>query len=54
MSLALFNDVPTGSIEVLFDEHNQPWFKHAHVGKYLGIKHIVRSLEGLDKRETAH
>ena len=27
MSLALFNAVPAGAIEILYDEQNQPWFK---------------------------
>jgi hypothetical protein len=48
MSLELFNITPAGSIEVLVDEQNQPWFKRAHVGKFLGIRHIDTSLEGLD------
>ena len=51
MSLALFNNLAIGSIKVLVDCDNQPWFKCAHVGKFLDIKHIVTSLEGLDKRE---
>ena len=29
---ALFNAVPAGAIEILYDEHNQPWFKQVHVG----------------------
>ena len=48
MSLELFNAV---SIEVLLDEQNQPWFKRAHVGKFLEIKHIETSLDGLDSGE---
>ena len=52
MSLALFNAVPAGAIEILYDEQNQPWFKRAHVGKFLEITHIHTSLEGLDERET--
>ena len=67
MSLSLFNAVsprgreaeggavsagaPVGAIEVLLDEQNEPWFKRAHVGKFLDIKHIVTSLEGLDDCE---
>ena len=59
MSISIFNAVPAGSptgsaraaIEVLLDEQNQPWFKRAHIGKFLDIKHIVTSLEGLDKCE---
>ena len=37
MSLALFNAVPAGAIEVIFDINNQPWFKRADLGRYLGI-----------------
>ena len=51
MSLELFNIVPTGAIEVLIDEQKQPWFKRAHVGKFLGMKHIDTSSEGLDSDE---
>ena len=40
MSLDLFNSVPTGAIETLFDEQNQPLFKRADLGRYLGIKKI--------------
>ena len=47
MSLALFNDVPTGSIEILFDEHNQPCFKHAHVRKFLNLEDIRTSTRDL-------
>ena len=51
MSLSLFNAIPSGAIEVQNDEEDRPWFKRAHVGKYLGIKHIDTSLGNLDKRE---
>ena len=37
MSLALFNAVPAGAIEVIFYINNQPWFKRADLGRYLGI-----------------
>ena len=37
MSLELFHKVPTGAIKRLFDEQNQPLFKRADLGKYLGI-----------------
>ena len=49
MSLALFN---ARAIEVLLDAAQQPWFKRAHVGKFLGIAHIDTSVEDLDKRES--
>ena len=52
MSLTLFNHVPVGAIEVLVDCDKQPWFKRAYVGKFLDIKHIATSLEGLEKQET--
>ena len=53
MSLDLFNAVPAGAIEVLFDKQNQPWFKRAHVGKFLGLPQIEKSLRALDERETS-
>ena len=40
MSLALFHEVPAGAIETIFDEQNQPLFKRADLGKYLGIRNI--------------
>ena len=44
MSLALFNAVPAGAIETLFDDQNQPWFKRADLGRYLGIVKIKSSM----------
>ena len=38
-------------IEVLVDNEEQNWFKQAHVGKFLVLRHIDTSLEGLDKCE---
>ena len=40
MSLELFHKVPAGAIETLFDDQNQPLFKRADLGKYLGIEDI--------------
>ena len=40
MSLELFHEVPAGATETLFDEQNQPLFKRADIGKYLGIRNI--------------
>ena len=40
MNLELFHEVPAGVIETLFDEQNQPLFKTADLGKYLGIRNI--------------
>ena len=40
MSLELFHEVPAGAIETLFNEQNQPLFKRADLGKYLGIEDI--------------
>ena len=34
-------------IEVLVDKKEQNWFKKAHMGKYLGLFHIHRSMEKL-------
>ena len=40
MGLELFHKVPAGANETLFDEENQPLFKRADLGKYLGIEDI--------------
>ena len=40
MGLELFHEVPAGAIETLFDAQNQPLFKRADFGKYLGIEDI--------------
>ena len=40
MSLDLFHKLPAGTIETLFNEQNQPLFKRADLGKYLGIEDI--------------
>ena len=37
--------------EVLVDSEEQNWFKRAHVGKFLGLKHTDTSVKGLDKCE---
>ena len=44
MSLALFNSVPAGAIETLFDDQNQPWFKRTDLGRYLGIVKVRNSM----------
>ena len=51
MPLALFNAVPAGAIEILYDEQNQPWFKRAHVGKFLDLSDIHKSLDKLNECE---
>ena len=38
-------------IEVFVDSEEQNWFKRAQVGKFLGIKDIQTSLNGLEKCE---
>ena len=45
MSLKLFHKVPAGTIETLFDEQNQPLFRRADLGKYLGIKDIKHNFK---------
>ena len=40
MSLELFHEVPAGATETTFDEQNQPLFKRADLGEYLGIENI--------------
>ena len=47
MSLSIFN--VAAAIEVLFDGQNQPWFKRAHVGKFLALSQIEKSLSGLER-----
>ena len=37
------------NIEVLVDSKEQNWSKRAHVGKFLGLKHIDTSVRGLGK-----
>ena len=36
-------------IEVFVDSDEQNWFERAHVGKFLGIEDIQKSLNGLEK-----
>ena len=45
MSLELFHKVPAGAIETLFDEQNQPLFKRADLGKYLGIEDVKNNFK---------
>ena len=40
MNLELFHKVRPGAIETLFNEQNQPFFKRAELGRYLGIRNI--------------
>ena len=45
--LVLFEAVPAGAIETLFDDQNQPWFKRADLGRYLGIVDIRHMFKGI-------
>ena len=52
----MFNAVAIGAIEVLVDTQNQPWFKRADLGRYLGILKVRDSFtnfqaEYIKKRE---
>ena len=40
MSLELFNAVPAGAIETVSDSDNNPLFKRADLGRFLGIARI--------------
>ena len=40
MSIALFNAVPAGAVEYIFDEDHKPRFKRADLGRYLGLSDI--------------
>ena len=52
MSLELFQKVLAGAIETLFDEQNQPLFKRADLGKYLGIGNIRRNFKDFPSHNT--
>ena len=39
-------------IEVVVDSEEQNWFKRAHVGKFLGLPQIKKSLVDLDEYEA--
>ena len=52
MSLELFHEVPAGAIETLFDEQNQPLFKRADLGKYLGIENIKNHFKDFPSHYT--
>ena len=45
MSLELLHKVPAGEFETLFNEQNQPLFKRADLGKYLGIEDIKHNFK---------
>ena len=45
MSLELFHKVPAGAIEMIFNEQNQPLFKRADLGKYLGIEDMKHNFK---------
>ena len=51
MNVSLFSAVPAGAIKVLFDDQNQPWFKRAHVGRFLGLLQVEKLLNRLNKCE---
>ena len=42
--LVLFEAVPAGAIETLFDDQNQLWFKRADLGRYLGTVKVKHSM----------
>ena len=42
-TLTLLNAVPAGAVEHICDSNNQPWFKRADEGRYLGIVDIGRN-----------
>ena len=54
MSLELFHKVPAGAIETLFDEQNQPLFKRADLGKYLGIRTKGDNFKDFPSHYTRH
>ena len=52
MSLELFQKVPAGAIETLFDDKNQPLFKRGDLGKYLGIEDIRHNFKDFPSHYT--
>ena len=38
-------------IEVLVDSKEENWFKRAHIGRYLGIAHIIKSTAKLSEED---
>ena len=53
MSIALFNAVPTGAIEVLSDAEGLPHFKRADLGRFLGlvnVKATYRELKTISRK----
>ena len=39
-------------IEVLVDRKEQNWFKRAHIGRYLGITHLISSIGKLPEEDV--
>ena len=58
MSLELFQEVPAGAIDTLFDDQNQPLFKRSELGKQLGIEdfssHCIHPRSDLKERVSPH
>ena len=48
MSLALFENVPVGATETLFDNCNEPWSEGADLGWFLNIKVVRSNFRNLD------
>ena len=48
----MFHKVPAGAIETLLDEQNQPLFKRADLGKYLGIRNIRDNFKELSSHHA--
>ena len=49
--LSLFNAIPSNAIEILHDEQNQPWFKRADLGRFIGLTDIKASTSMIDSCE---
>ena len=52
MGFELFQKVSAGAIETLFDEQNQPLFKRADLGKYIGIEDIKNNFKEFSSHYT--
>ena len=42
---------PRSLVEVLVDSGDHNWFKRAHIGRYLGIAHIITSTANLPEED---
>ena len=51
--ISLFNAVPQGAVEVIFDGGNNPWFRRADLGRYLGIVDIRHNFKNVTTKSRS-